>query len=96
MIRADCNAETVQLIGAGSSFPAIMYQDFGAAYSANRSLDRKIYFFFDRVNSIYGKQRIKMSDPAQDPIIFAGSEAPLSDEEKHRYPELMTFPTVAG
>lgn len=91
-----CDSGIIELIGAGSSFPSAMYQELGAAYAANRSLDRKIYFLYNRFNSVYGKERIKMVPSYTEPILFAGTEAPLTAEEKRKFPELITFPTVAG
>lgn len=92
----DCISQTIELVGAGSSFPSAMYQELGAMYSANRSLDLTINFFFDKVNSVYGKDRIKMTNCALPPIVFAGVEVALSPSEKTKYPELLTFPAVAG
>lgn len=91
----DCNSKTIEILGAGSPFPSSLYQELGALYSANRSLDRNVDINFDVRNSIYGKEKIEQQS-AENPIIFAASQVPLTLEEKRRYPELLTFPTSAG
>ncbi len=81
--------------GAGSSFPAPLYQEAGPLYAARRSKVSAIDFKFDRVNSAYGKERIKM-EIGDRPVHFAGTESLLSDEDKKIHDSLKTFPVLAG
>ncbi len=87
---------TRKLCGAGSSFPAPLYQEAGAKYVAERRAVASVEFNFERMNSAYGKKRIKMEVSGQPPVHFAGTESILSEEDKQTHKTLVTFPVFAG
>ena len=48
------------------------------------------------VGSGTGKAYIKGEKTSDPPLIYAGSDIPLTDEEKRAFPNLRAFPVMAG
>ena len=51
---------------------------------------------YDSIGSGAGRQLIKEDIRSERPIIYAGSDIPLTDEEQNEYPDLKAFPVMAG
>ena len=82
----------INLRGEGASFPGAVYKNWIPAYRRYRSPHVSLNMKYDAVGSGNGKRAIKDNID----IEYAGSDTVLSAEEQVNYPDLVTFPTMAG
>ncbi len=95
--NAPCDSNGIDLIGAGSSFPAEFYQEIGSKFAINRLRhSRNVDFTFERKNSGYGKDRVTLGYPKKPPVLFAATESLLSSQQRLKNPSLRPFPVLAG
>jgi phosphate transport system substrate-binding protein len=81
-------AETVQIQGAGATFPAPIYQAWLAAYNGEHPESHIDYQAIGSGGGIRG-----ITDKT---VQFAGSDAPLTNDQMAAAPGIMHLPTVAG
>ena len=81
-------AETIQVQGAGATFPAPIYMAWLAAYNADHPESHIDYQAIGSGGGIRG-----ITDKT---VQFAGSDAPLTNEQMAAAPGIMHLPTVAG
>ncbi|XP_045192056.2 guanylate cyclase 32E-like [Mercenaria mercenaria] len=87
-------SKSVELIGAGASFPSAVYTQWMNDYRKYRIRHVDVQMQYYSIGSGGGKARIKGELlPA---VHYAGSDITLTDDEKKAYPDLTTFPTMAG
>ncbi|XP_067651132.1 atrial natriuretic peptide receptor 2-like [Haliotis asinina] len=85
---------TVQLRGAGASFPEQVYKSWTASYKLyrqQRATDVNATYL--SVGSGSGRKRIISNDGN---LEFAGSDSLMSAEERKQAPDIVMFPTLAG
>ena len=82
----------IQLRGKGASFPRIVYKSWMAAYKRYRFDYISLNLEYVSVGSWRGKDAIKTNDD----IEYAGSDSLLSTSDAKHFPDLITFPTMAG
>jgi phosphate transport system substrate-binding protein len=81
-------AGSVQLNGAGATFPAPIYTDWAYAY---QYVDPSVVVNYQAIGSGGGKKAI-----VDGTVDFAGSDSLLKDEEYAAGKDLQMYPTVAG
>jgi phosphate transport system substrate-binding protein len=81
-------AGSVQLTGAGATFPEPVYTEWRFAY---QYVDPSVVINYQAIGSGGGKKGI-----ADQTIDFAGSDSLLTDAEYAAHPTLQMFPTLAG
>ena len=79
---------SVQLNASGATFPQPLYEDWAFAYN---QLDPSVVINYGGGGSGQGIKDIKAGN-----VDFAGSDAPLSDQDYKDDPNLQMMPTVAG
>jgi len=79
---------TVQLTGAGATFPFPLYSRWFYEYA---SVDPSVRFNYQSIGSGGGIRQITAKT-----VDFAGSDAILNKEQRAAAPDLLMFPTVAG
>ena len=80
---------SVQLNGAGATFPVPIYSKWFQAYST--SVDKNVAFNYQPIGSGGGISAITAKT-----VDFAGSDAALSDDQLSKAPGLLHIPTVSG
>jgi phosphate transport system substrate-binding protein len=81
-------AGSVQLNGAGATFPAPVYADWAYAY---QYVDPSVVVNYQAIGSGGGKKAI-----VDNTVDFAGSDSLLKDEEYAAGKDLQMYPTLAG
>jgi phosphate transport system substrate-binding protein len=81
-------AGSVQINGAGATFPAPIYTDWAYAY---QYVDPSVVINYQAIGSGGGKKAI-----VDNTVDFAGSDSLLKDEEYTAGEDLQMYPTVAG
>ncbi len=84
----DMPAGSVQLNGAGATFPAPVYTDWAYAY---QYVDPAVVVNYQAIGSGGGKKAI-----VDGTVDFAGSDSLLKDEEYAAGKDLQMYPTLAG
>jgi phosphate transport system substrate-binding protein len=79
---------TLQLDGAGATFPAPLYARWFFAYSREHP---EVRFNYQAIGSGAGVKQI-----ASHAVDFGASDAPLSDEQMRQFPGLVMVPAVLG
>jgi phosphate transport system substrate-binding protein len=79
---------SVQLNASGATFPQPLYEDWAFGYS---QIDPSVVINYGGGGSGQGLKDIKAGN-----VDFAGSDAPLSDQDYKDNPKLQMLPTVAG
>ncbi|XP_060601840.1 speract receptor-like isoform X2 [Ruditapes philippinarum] len=87
-------SKTVEVLGAGASFPSAVYTQWIHSYRRHRVRHVDLYMRYDSIGSGGGKARIKGEQLPK--VHYAGSDILLTDEEQRANPDLITFPTMAG
>ena len=82
----------INLRGQGASFPANVYKKWIPAYVRYRSTYVSLNMEYLAVGSGKGKSAIKDNID----IEYAGSDSLLTANDTLNYPDLVTFPTMAG
>jgi phosphate transport system substrate-binding protein len=80
---------SVLLNGAGATFPVPIYSKWFQTYST--TVDKNVAFNYQPIGSGGGISAITAKT-----VDFAGSDAPLSDDQLAKAPGLLHIPTVAG
>ncbi|XP_041376768.1 atrial natriuretic peptide receptor 1-like [Gigantopelta aegis] len=86
--------ETIEVKGAGASFPLDVYTSWIPAYETYRRRFQDVHISYSSIGSGKGKARIK--GELQPRVDYAGSDSLLSDRDYRDSPDLQMFPTMAG
>jgi phosphate transport system substrate-binding protein len=87
-LAAPQSAGSIQLSGSGATFPQPLYEEW--AYIFSNNVDTTVTINYSGGGSGQGKKDILAGT-----VDFAGSDAPLTNEEAAQKP-LVQIPTVAG
>ena len=81
--------------GIGSTLAANVYLRWISAYKATRNVD-KLQMTYSPEGSGAGKAAMQTAPGADQPMAYGASDMPLTDDEFNNFPDLQTFPTMAG